>query len=387
MLCYVSGPVDPDPKPPPRIRNNRWQYFRFASPLHLSVANLSKLARAIDPKVASLAIYQDRTGRPAIWGVIDQFSMHSSRYVTWESEHGPQVPGLFQMTITGVGAISVFREYALIANLRQNSIIEKHQNVLWHGPIHDQLMKYMGPIVRGLNRKMGNQRAAVIQWPEYLKNLWLSSLCRILLAIQRYGHGGALLIAPKRSYDQLKVNYRLRYDRLPKILLKYAYSGTRAWEAQEEIVEKHFGPNAPKKMPLDLHLEASIFEDEKHDCQSALAGCAGLIASLSGVDGLVLMDSSLAVQGFGVEITANKDISRVYVAKTARVTAKGLQRRKAESYGTRHRSMMRFCTLYPESVGFVVSQDGPVRAIKKVGAKLVMWDDIQLHHFFEIKRD
>jgi hypothetical protein len=49
-----------------------------------------------------------------------------------------------------------------------------------------------------------------------------------------------------------------------------------------------------------------------------------------------------------------------------------------EELGTRHRSMMRYCNAYPGSVGFVISQDGDIRAISKVKDILILWDGIRL---------
>jgi len=54
-------------------------------------------------------------------------------------------------------------------------------------------------------------------------------------------------------------------------------------------------------------------------------------------------------------------------------------RARADAYGTRHRSMFNYCAAHSGSVGFVVSQDGDIRAITKVGTKLVMWENIRLH--------
>jgi hypothetical protein len=47
-------------------------------------------------------------------------------------------------------------------------------------------------------------------------------------------------------------------------------------------------------------------------------------------------------------------------------------------FGTRHRSMMRYCAAVPGSVGFVVSQDGDVRAITRVRDDLVVWENVKL---------
>jgi hypothetical protein len=40
--------------------------------------------------------------------------------------------------------------------------------------------------------------------------------------------------------------------------------------------------------------------------------------------------------------------------------------------------MLRYCAANPNSVGFIVSQDGDVRAAAQVGNKTVLWDNIQI---------
>ena len=49
-----------------------------------------------------------------------------------------------------------------------------------------------------------------------------------------------------------------------------------------------------------------------------------------------------------------------------------------EKFGTRHRSMFRYCSEDDLSVGFVVSNDGPVRSVIKSKKCVYVWDNIQL---------
>src|SRR5664279_628415 len=49
-----------------------------------------------------------------------------------------------------------------------------------------------------------------------------------------------------------------------------------------------------------------------------------------------------------------------------------------DHFGMRHRSMMRYCGMNAKSIGFVVSQDGDVRAIMKLGKRVVLWDNVRL---------
>ena len=43
--------------------------------------------------------------------------------------------------------------------------------------------------------------------------------------------------------------------------------------------------------------------------------------------------------------------------------------------------MMRCCAVNPGSVGFVISQDGDVRAMTQVGGQVVLWENIRLRRF------
>jgi len=40
--------------------------------------------------------------------------------------------------------------------------------------------------------------------------------------------------------------------------------------------------------------------------------------------------------------------------------------------------MTRYCYGHPNAVGFVISQDGEVRAITRIGRRPVIWDNIPL---------
>ncbi len=47
--------------------------------------------------------------------------------------------------------------------------------------------------------------------------------------------------------------------------------------------------------------------------------------------------------------------------------------------------MLRYCDANPESVGFVVSQDGDVRAIGKFDDRLLMWENVQAQSFLNAR--
>ena len=139
-------------------------------------------------------------------------------------------------------------------------------------------------------------------------------------------------------------------------------------------------------IPIDLYLDENVSETELNSIRSEIDGALWFISLLSRVDGLVLMNKNLVVRGFGVEIKSSTPPDRVYLCSTRIPNNSSLKEVNYNHFGTRHRSMMRYCWNYSGTVGFVVSQDGDVRAITKYGNKLVIWDNIKLQAYTFVKR-
>jgi hypothetical protein len=131
-------------------------------------------------------------------------------------------------------------------------------------------------------------------------------------------------------------------------------------------------------MPVGLHLDEVVAGYDLDEIRNELTGVIWFTSLLTRVDGLVLLDPNLEVQGFGVEITVPEEPSEIYAAGDAWATEWTLRKVDYQHYGTRHRSMMRYCAKFPGSVGFVISQDGDVRVMTRVDTRLVMWENIQL---------
>lgn len=122
-------------------------------------------------------------------------------------------------------------------------------------------------------------------------------------------------------------------------------------------------------------MDSEIQEGEVEDCK-AEPGCVKFISSLSRVDGLVHLSPDLLLTGFGAEITVKADPTHVYVATESDPSNGDLSAIDPAHFGMRHRSMIRFCARHPEAVGFVISQDGDIRAVTAVDEKVVMWENV-----------
>jgi hypothetical protein len=111
--------------------------------------------------------------------------------------------------------------------------------------------------------------------------------------------------------------------------------------------------------------------------EDAARDAARFIASLTAVDGAVVLTDSLRIIGFGAEVIASfSGGDTVHIAHTA----EGAETKEIRfvEYGTRHRSAFRFVASMEPSVGFIMSQDGGVKAVMQVGPKLVMWPYFQI---------
>jgi hypothetical protein len=74
VRCHIVylNPDKPDPKPPRRIRKDRWICVPFGEQIPFTVPNLVKIARASDLRTSSFAVYRDKNNHLYIWGLVDQ---------------------------------------------------------------------------------------------------------------------------------------------------------------------------------------------------------------------------------------------------------------------------------------------------------------------------
>lgn len=386
-VSFVN-PDDHDPDPPPKPRPDRWKISDLATRLPLSVPNLVKLSRAADPWSSCLAVYHDRAGEFFIWGLVDQ-TVHFNTYLVREKEFGYAPPGLFQLVATGTADLSVYRGHDFVARLGQDTL-SKHQNdVFWSGPVCNRLQEGVDNCIESVWRKLG--RIDYIQevlkeyresdgWETHIAETWINTLCRILISIQRYRHGGALLITKSKS--DLDVKYRINYPRLKTALVRLWTSRLLSSMAGDQIHYEYMDTDA-EMMPVGLYLDESIANGDEEDYSDEITGCVRFISSLSCVDGLVLASPDLAIRGFGVEIRTKKDVGSAFSSPNPMANERSLRKIDPNHYGTRHRTMMRYCFTHPKSVGFVISQDGEIRAMTRVKNRLVMWENLKVLDFRE----
>lgn len=384
ILCYISylDPSTPDETPSHTVASNRWRCARFGERVPLTIDNLVKLAQASDPRTSSFAVYHDKRGEMFVWGIIDQANQYYD-FINYDADLRPERPGLFQANITGPGHVTTYKGYERIGELKANILLKEYLDVLGKGIVGTVFSRGVRDYNRSIRQNLQDNRSelkGIVTNPHWRKrgeSLWLKSLCRLLLRTRTYRQGGAFLITSNIPSGTLKVKYNIDYDRLSAAIGRCARLEIEYRYVDNELTK-------PRDLPLkearriELFEEASGLRSYLVNSRRELDGAIWFVSVLSRVDGLVVMDSHLKVLGFGVEVRCPDDPPQVYIADDN--FARCLREDQSGRYGTRHRSIMRFCWSVPGSIGLIVSQDGHVRVVKRINDRLIIWDQIQLQY-------
>jgi hypothetical protein len=381
VTCYVVylDPRNPDPTPPPRITQDRWQSFKLADPIPLTVDNLAKMSKASDPRSSSIAVYGTSDGNSSIWGLVDQGNSYYD-FANHDSDRGQTRPGLFQMSILGLGNIVAYLGYEIIAELRVNRLITRSLDVLKAGHIYQKLQPGISAHIEAVRATVADEMLNWDAWESSLEYDWLYTLCRIIKRTQNYRHGGAILVTDKPLRRALNVKYPLEYTRLRRALQNHGTFAIKRRFYFDQIY-RHYLRTGQQQIPREAFQRYRIAERDLAENVLELDGCVWFVSLLSRVDGLVALSRQLEVRGFGAEITIHNEPPQVFLARGLHARPEHLSALDYNHYGTRHRSMMRYCLADDSAVGLVVSQDGGVRAVTKVQEKVVLWDGIRLDKF------
>jgi hypothetical protein len=375
---------NPSGQDPVMIRPQRRTYVALKQPIAFNVRNLLKLSQAVPPWASCIAICA-KSGALTACGLFDQ-EIHYRNFLNREDDIHFERPGLFQVEISGVGSLAIQDDRTLIATLSQDALVTKFHDVLQSGPVSKVISRIASQRVSDVRRLLAASHTSSKYWSlrEFVSDFLGRTLSRILLSIRRSGHGGAVLILPTDNSSDLNIKYEIDYPKLDRVIIQHIASIIARSNAMD-IIQYEFMDEQREELPMGLYLEESVAAADEEDAIKAELGCVSFIASLARVDGCVLLSSGLRVRGFGVEITCRKDPPAIFAAHDELGSKHKRRQLDFSQFGTRHRSMMRYCYLHAGSVGFVISQDGDVRAIMKLGNALVLWENVRLQEIVQVR--
>lgn len=343
-----------------------------------SVSEINRLAPAAELTrlLICVANYAESGEKPElfIWGLLD-VGENWWKFIHHETSGGKPPPNFITLTSSNPGELSISAQGEIYFTLKNGNIVQPRMNALWSGTINDFLQnarkQLYNETVKELGVKKWDEEDKDDDYPHRLYNYFLE---RILFYIREKAHGGTLIIIP---------NYINKNDTriTDRIIIKYACSYNYAWSTLKYSLKNHrryYDLHFPlwdgkTAMTVENFRQHHMLSEEDQEIAEGLGDAAQAIASLTSIDGAVLLDDNFSILGFGCEIIATSSSLKEIVVNT-RVSPN--EKMTIESFGTRHRAAFRFCSSFEDSIAFVVSQDGGVKAIKRVGSDVVLWPDI-----------
>jgi hypothetical protein len=363
------------------ISNNRLSVLEFEQKRVFSKGEILRLAPATDPEKMLIGVEYDSKKGLLIWGLVDIGSSWW-KFIHGESGKGFNPPNELTISSTAPGNITVSRGGRILLNLNGGKIDKPLINLFSNGPIYDFFKVVQDEFYKEVCTTLGtdsyNKKGSDNSYPA---RVYVSYLERLIYAIKKMHHGGTIIIVPdKFSGEDLRLKDR--------VSIKYSSNFNKVWSLlKKDLVfhrnyfDKHFELwDGKEPVSVEDFQNYSIMEDEREDVKEEIHDAVKFVASLSGVDGAVILSNKYRLLGFGGEVIANSS-NLHYVSVASDVEGNNLIDIPIESFGTRHRSAFRFCSSYEDSVAIVISQDGGVKAIKRCGQKLILWPDINEGYF------
>ena len=336
----------------------------LTDPVQMTDSELVRLSPITQHRQTVIGCYQVDEWL-GIWG----FFEHGQAWVQHSAGDPPAVPmqpgdyppDCLMITIEGPGALTVSQGRTGLVRLRNGRVIFPQVNLLQTtgNPLGDFFFQLVN---RFLTRDQYQELAGNPDETEgqfSLQNIYTTSILAILERIRLKRHGGSVVIAPV-SFDQqlAHITYTVfEHAGLFGEIVDY-----------KRLVNRLCDLNSNSESPAEL--ESSQAELALRRASQQLIRGISQISLLAAVDGAVLLDNLLRIQGFGVRFP-------VLLPPGSRIVD-ALSGRKylCDQWGLRHQSVFSFCHKCEQAIGLIVSQDDEVKAVKAEQGQLYFWDGI-----------
>jgi Probable sensor domain DACNV len=357
-------------------RGSEYTPIKFSNPLPFEPAQVRRLAPATDPSRVLIGIetaLDDSSSPFRIWGLLDTGSSWSG-FLQHERGGGMPPPDLIAVTSTEPGHLLVTRGGHTIAVLRSGSITYPRSNVLYGGPIGRFFSNAQAALYQELCGRLEVDRYSDSD-DGYPGRAYTAIVERLLYRISSQHHGGTLLLIPDIWHTEINIWS-------PVVSIKYPIEDYRLWnlllsklELHKKYYSLYFGLRNAKRISKRDYYDYSRYEHLRDVADEQMRDSIAFAGSLSGVDGAIIMTDKFRILGFGAEVTAPAPVLHsIHLAEDT--SGEDFQIISVNSYGTRHRAAFRYCWSLPQAIAFVISQDGGVRVVRRVGDDVIMWAEI-----------
>lgn len=339
--------------------------LRFERPLALTDDQLVRLAPVTDIRRTLIGCDQSG-GSLRIWGLFE----HGHAWVQYSTGDPPDAPvgeadlppDCLTVTIDEPGALTISRGRRGLVRLRGGRIVLPKENPLRDG--NDPLGRFFHQLVGDLWHSL---RDRTLPAPadegirrRSLLDVYTTSVAAVLDRIRSRRHGGSVVITRTAIGEPLAlVTYTVaKHAGLAEGFMAYH-------EASSRLSHLTAAPSDRAGGAEQRRAEAALQQASRR-----LIRGLNQISLLAAVDGAVLLDDYLRIQGFGVRFPV------VLPPGSTVVDAISGREYACDQWGLRHQSVFSLCQRCEQAVGLIVSQDGGVKAVKSVEGRLHLWDRV-----------
>lgn len=332
----------------------------FDDPRKLSVNEVVRLAPACDPeKTIILVGYDSKTDSLSLWGVADVGRRPSCADMRLSQ---------LRIRVFGPGDMKITLHDRFLCTYQDGTISCPERSLINTGCVYDffkQTSLLLCREVKAATGELPDDEPG--EGRDYRAMGYLFALQEIIERVQRLKHGGCILIVPEET----------SYPSLANTTIKYRCRDKTAWGCLRGKLILHDRFYAALEVasaggcnPEEVHR----LQSEREDVEAGLSDALDALARFTAVDGAVLMTRKLELLGFGTVIQLPQK-AEYRVRRCADRQASQTSDTVIEAYGTRHRSAFEFCYRCAPSVAIIVSQDGGLKTVTRVGEDVCFWEN------------
>jgi len=307
----------------------------FAQPLTLSVESLRKLAPAFDQNLATLVAARgpDGVGYELVGAVL--YGRIASLFDT-DLSSLPRPPALTLSTRVP-GSVVISYGDSVVGRFDKGQFTVATPGPMASYPFINQFLQ----VLAGHDLYQRYENGYWFLYRKCIERIYTSAAAR--------GHGGTVIWVPDKQLEQAK---------------GYVQAGREiaASPAGEAMIGKVLDEeNSGQGGELLVRYKRRLSE------------YLDMLAQLSCVDGALILDEHLRPLWFATHLAAPKWTKEVFEGTHHSLLP--TQELELTRFGTRHNSAIGFVGHCPSTIGFIISEDGPVRAILHVDGAVWLWAD------------
>jgi len=319
----------------------------FARSFPLTEESVAKLAPAFDPKTASLLVtpIDDKKTEYEIWAAMF-FNPTTDRFGEIPvaiADLDLLRPDVLMVTAITTGWLTITRGNWQIGRFAFGDFVRAIPSPFYS--------KAMGShIIDAIKNDDGFKEHQSLYW-----HVYRDTLVRLLAEVSARGHGGTIVIIPDEKIQQYKSCFSSGYSFRESLDL-------------ESLLNRLLVFSKCKDILLKVALKKRYSER------------VNVLAQFACIDGALIVSSRLEVISFGARLGAPEWGGRIFVGPDG--FGGGGEKFDASKLGTRHKSTIDFVGACPGCIGFVVSQDGPIRGFaRKDNETILCWPDCRVSMF------